>query len=345
MSTSFQFPSDHHPINLISQDHQTKPTQKMIQTATGRKRSSKNIQKKKKQPQRGMGVAQLERLRMQDHIKNTTSHHQYFSTNFLNFTTASASVAAVADPGIYNSILNSSPVFPQFPKLCVSPDFFVQQKVVNTGVIGSSNTTRPAMSFGFGNQLVSSHDHQFQSQNMGLCGFPTSSKASEKSKELSSMPNFKNTNNKSCFFDRCLSCNKKKRMINGEDMNIHMEDMIRENQSDFGTKPLFQPCRPIPTRLQKGVEIVAIHRKGSSSLSDEGAVVMEYDFFLDKSGSKISTNTSCFGKMISTKSSESSSVVAVGNNNGEASCVTTISWTDTITTPTSSIDLSLKLSC
>ncbi|KAJ8532410.1 hypothetical protein K7X08_012333 [Anisodus acutangulus] len=316
MATSFHFHSD----------HQTIPTVKMNnQTATVRKRSSKNVEKKKKQPQRGMGVEQLERLRMQDTIKNSIPHHQYYSNNFPNFTTLSpftgtiSATASVADPGIYNSILNSSP---QFPILCVSPDFCVQQKVVNNG---SSSTVA------FGNQLISS-------QNMSLYGFPTSSKPiTEKSKELSSMPNFMSNSNKSCFSDRCLSCNKKKRMINGEDTNIHMENMIREN-NHFGIKP---------SRIEKGVDIVAIHRKGgSSSSSDEGAVVMEYEFFPEKNGSK-NTNTSCFGKIISNNSSpESSSVAAaVVNINGEASCVTTISWVDTITTPTSSIDLSLKLSC
>ncbi|KAK4342025.1 hypothetical protein RND71_037841 [Anisodus tanguticus] len=191
--------------------------------------------------------------------------------------------------------------------------------VVNNG---SSSTVA------FGNQLISS-------QNMSLYGFPTSSKPiTEKSKELSSMPNFMSNSNKSCFSDRCLSCNKKKRMINGEDTIIHMENMIREN-NHFGIKP---------SRIEKGVDIVAIHRKGGSS--DEGAVVMEYEFFPEKNGSK-NTNTSCFGKIISNNSSPQSSSVAaaVGNINGEASCVTTISWVDTITTPTSSIDLSLKLSC
>ncbi|KAJ8542963.1 hypothetical protein K7X08_005486 [Anisodus acutangulus] len=321
------------------------------QTATGRKRSSKNVQKKKKQPQRGMGVEQLERLRMQDTIKKTIPH-QYYSNNFYNFTTlspfngtisATASATHVADPGIYNSILNSSPVL-QFPKLCVTTDFFAQQKVVNnSGLIGSSSTvtgpTGPAVAFG--NQLISSYDHQFQSQNMGLYGFATNFKPSEQSKEPSSMPNFMNSNNKSCFSERCLSCNKKKRTINGKDMSIHMDHMVRENEN-FGKKPLLR------SRIEKGVEIVAFQRKGgSSSTSEEGPVVMKYDFFPEKSGSNTTNNTSCFWKIMSNNSSpESSSVAAaVGNINGEASCVTTISWADTITTPTSSIDLSLKLSC
>ncbi|WMV39787.1 hypothetical protein MTR67_033172 [Solanum verrucosum] len=352
MATSLQFSSDHHPIP--QENHQT-----MNQTATGgRRRSSKNGQKKKKQPQRGMGVEQLERLRVQDQIKNSTihgvHHNQYYSNNnFPNFTplssftgAGSASASAGADPGIYsNSILNSSPVL-QFPKLCaVSPnDFFMQQKVVNTGFIGSGST----------NQLmVSSHDHhQFQSQ-MNLYGFASSKPSTEKSKELYPMPNLFSSNN-SCFSDRCRSCNKKKRMINGEEISIHTEDMIREKE-DSGTMP-FLHSYTLPSHLQKGVEIVAIHRKGSSSaLSwDEGAVVMEYDFFPEKISSKSTNNyKSCFEKeatmMSAYNSPESSSfaAAAAGNIiNGEASSVTTISWAadTTTTTPTSSIDLSLKLS-
>ncbi|KAL3333432.1 hypothetical protein AABB24_033483 [Solanum stoloniferum] len=341
MATSLQFSSDHHPIP--QENHQT-----MNQTATGgRRRSSKNGQKKKKQPQRGMGVEQLERLRVQDQIKNSTihgvHHNQYYSNNnFPNFTplssfTGGGSASAGADPGIYNnSILNSSPVL-QFPKLCaVSPnDFFMQQKVVNTGFIGSSST----------NQLmISSNDHhQFQSQ-MNLNGFATSKPSTEKSKELYPMQNLFSSNN-SCFSDRCRSCNKKKRMINGEEIGIHMEDMIREKE-DSGTKPLLHSYTS-PSHLQKGVEIVAIHRKGSSSVLslDEGAVMMEYDFFPEKISSKSTNNyKSCFEKeatmMSAYNSPESSSfaAAAAGNIiNGEASSVTTIS--------TSSIDLSLKLSC
>lgn len=103
---------------------------------------------------------------------------------------------------------------------------------------------------------------------------------------------------------------------------------------------------------------MAIHRKGSSSaLSwDEGAVMMEYDFFPEKISSKNTNNyKSCFEKEATMRSAynspESSSFAAAeaaaGNIiNGEASSVTTISWAaDTTTTPTSSIDLSLKLSC
>ncbi|NP_001335302.1 SPOROCYTELESS/NOOZLE-like protein [Solanum lycopersicum] len=352
MATSLQFSSDHHPIP--QENHQT-----TNQTSTGgRRRSSKNGQKKKKQPQRGMGVEQLERLRVQDQMKNSTIHgvhhnHQYYSNNnFPKLTPVSSFTgggSASADPGNYsNSILNSSPVL-QFPKLCaVSPnDFFMQQKVVNTGFIGSSST----------NQLmISSHDHhQFQSQ-MNLYGFATSKPSTEKSKELYPMPNLFSSNN-SCFSDRCRSCNKKKRMINGEEISVHMEDMIREKE-DSGTKPLLHSYS-LPSHQQKGVEIVAIHRKGSSSAlsSDEGAVMMEYDFFPEKISSK-STNTykSCFENeatmMSAYNSPESSSfaaaAAAAGNIiNGEASSVTTISWAaDTTTTsPTSSIDLSLKLSC
>lgn len=210
MATSLQFPSNHQPEN-----HQTQQAQAMNQTSTGRRRSGRNGQKKKKVPQRGMGVEQLERLRVQDQIENSTihvgHHHQYYSNNnFPNFTplsaytgggSASAAIATAANdpPGIYsNSILNSSPVL-QFPKLCpVRPnDFFMQQKVVNTGLIGSTST----------NQLmISSHDHQFQSP-MGLYGFASSKPSTEKSKELYSVPNLFSSNN-SCFSDRCRSCNK-----------------------------------------------------------------------------------------------------------------------------------------
>ncbi|CAN4102829.1 unnamed protein product [Withania somnifera] len=339
--------SHHHPI--LQENHQPKQAQAMNQIARGRsRRSSKKVQKKKKQPQRGMGVEQLERLRVQDQIKNSTIHghnHQYYSTNFPNFTSATATaIAAVADPGIYsNSILNSSPIL-QFPQYCVSPnDLFVQQKVVNTGLIGSSTSTVPPTvpAVAFRDQF--SHDHHFYSQT-SQSGFATSKLIStEKPKELySSMPNLFSSNNNSYFSDHCRSCNKKKRVINGEEISMSMIT----GKEDLGTKPLLQ----YPYTIQKGVEIVAIHTKGSSFAHEEGAVVMEYDFFPEKNGSsRNNSNTSCFANkmmMMSTNNSPETSSAAAAGNIGEGSSVTTITWgaDTTITTPTSSIDLSLKLS-
>ncbi|PHU04242.1 hypothetical protein BC332_25064 [Capsicum chinense] len=331
--------TSHHPI--LQENHQSRQTQTMNTSSTTRRRSSKNAQKKKKPPQRGMGVEQLERLRVQEQLKNSNihiggTHHQYLSSNnFPNFSSSASATGGVGvDSGIYsNSILNSSPLF-QFPKSIVSPsnDFFVQQKVVNTGFIGSSATTVPTgPSIAFGNQ-----------SQIDLYRFVNPNSNNGKSKEI---PNLFSNNNSSCFSDRCSSCNKKKRMINGDEMNISMENMIREKEVS-GTKSLFQNPYSLPSsRLEKAVEIVAIHRKGNSSLSSDEGVVMEYDFFSEKNGN--TNHTSCLGKtmkmMSANNSPESSSVAApMGNINGESSSVTTISWTTD--TPTSSIDLSLKLS-
>ncbi|KAM3396132.1 protein SPOROCYTELESS [Capsicum galapagoense] len=335
--------TSHHPI--LQENHQSRQTQTMNTSSTTRRRSSKNAQKKKKPPQRGMGVEQLERLRVQEQLKNSNihidgTHHQYLSSNnFPNFsssasaTVATGGVGVGVDSGIYsNPILNSSPLF-QFPKSIVSPsnDFFVQQKVVNTGFIGSSATTVPTgPSIAFGNQ-----------SQIDLYRFVNPNSNNGKSKEIPHLF----SNNNSCFSDRCSSCNKKKRVINGDEMNISMENMIREKEVS-GTKSFFQNPYSLPSsRLEKAVEIVAIHRKGNSSLSSDEGVVMEYDFFSEKNGN--TNHTSCLGKtmkmMSANNSPESSSVAAaMGNINGESSSVTTISWaTDT---PTSSIDLSLKLS-
>ncbi|XP_016467286.1 uncharacterized protein LOC107789918 [Nicotiana tabacum] len=339
MTTSLQFTSDHqYPINLsISQeDHQqTKASaETMNQQITGRSRRSKggankSLTQKKKQSQRGMGVEKLERLRLQELISSKTSPLDQF-------------------PKLYGGV-----------NQVMAPDFLLHQRVANSTVPYGSSTYGSAP-MAFGDQLIISGHDQFQTQ-MGLNGFATNSKElitpTEKSKELSSLPNLMSIKS-SCFSHRCSSCNKKKRMINGDDMGrsnieagiIHMENVIGENQY-FGTKPLLHPFS-IPSHLEKGVEIVAIHRKGnSSSPLSEGGLVMEYEFFpTEKSGR--SNTISCFEndmmmKKMMTTSSESSSVAAAATvGNGEASCVTTISWVDTATTttPTSSIDLSLKLS-
>ncbi|XP_009616175.1 uncharacterized protein [Nicotiana tomentosiformis] len=333
MATSLQFTSDHqYPINLsISQQdhHQTKPSAETMNQQTGRSRRSKggankSLTQKKKQSQRGMGVEKLERLRLQELISSKTNPLQF--------------------PKLYGGV-----------NQVMAPDFLLHQRVANSG----SSTYGPAH-VTFGDQLISGHD-QFQTQ-MGLNGFATSKpnqlfhavSHTEKSKELSSLPNLMSIKS-SCFSDRCSSCNKKKRIINGEDMGrsnteagiVHMENVLGENQY-FGTKPLLHPFS-IPSHLEKGVEIVAIHRRGNSSLSSEGGLVMEYEFFpTEKSGRSNTTsyveNDMMMKKMMTTSSESSSVAAAVGN--GEASCVTTISWVDTTTTttPTSSIDLSLKLS-
>ncbi|OIT35934.1 PREDICTED: uncharacterized protein LOC109242720 [Nicotiana attenuata] len=345
MATSLQLTSDHqYPINLsISQEdhHQTKASaETMNQQITGRSRRSKggankSLTQKKKQSQRGMGVEKLERLRLQELISSKTSPLDQF-------------------PKLYGAV-----------NQVMAPDFLLHQRVANCTVPYGSSTYGSAP-VTFGDQLVISGHDQFQTQ-MGLNGFATNSKPSqcihavnptEKSKELSSLKNLMSIKS-SCFSDRCSSCNKKKRMINGDDMGrsnteagiVHMENVIGENQY-FGTKPLLHPFS-IPSHLEKGVEIVAIHRKGNSSspFSEEG-LVMEYEFFpTEKSGRSNTTsyfeNDMMMKKMMATSSESSSVAAAAAVGNGEASCVTTISWVDTTTTtttPTSSIDLSLKLS-
>ncbi|KAL2476158.1 Uncharacterized protein Adt_36894 [Abeliophyllum distichum] len=320
MATSVFMASDHntntYPQTSIHppEDHDHQP----IRRSTGRRKPKGNeaMGQKKKRPQRGMGVAQLEKLREQEGRNQT-----------LSISPASFSNLTVMNP-------NSVPV--QYAKLGGFG-------TVNGGV-GQIGLNQNQSLFGFQEQmgnssvLVSNH---FQVDPFGVGGSNLSfglKNASENSKELSSTPN-----SVKCYYEHCNVCHKKKR-VNGEilgcsrsgmymqmppigncdflGLNVGDNESINQENQEVGIQAPIVPLAGYSVRnCQPGVEVVAFHRKGNSS-SGNGTVLMEYDFFPGNGGSRSTCNNELALMNLGGNSEPSS-------QGGETS---------------SSIDLSLKLS-
>ncbi|KAL3508602.1 hypothetical protein ACH5RR_028003 [Cinchona calisaya] len=323
--------SDHNNTNLtLSEDHEVVHQDSHLQTATtrrqysngGRRKSSSrgnSDQSKKKQPQRGMGVAQLERLRLEERWKKITEINQ----------------------------ISSSPPPPPISSSSSLPNY---------AVVPVHLTKK----FGGFPLNLNHHHHQPQPPAAmlfqgNLYGADHVRSITETSKELSSTPN---VIIKSFSSDHCSVCNRKKRIVSGEnlvfngsvkDMNEEMPSIITSSDfvgfnigqnysgknQDFGKKATFhaRTTYSVGNDIDQGVEVVAVHRKGASSSSSSGDgsgdVLMEYEFFPSGKGS----------------SEPSSSVNAAVMYGGDASCATTTTGHGCVAVDASnSIDLSLRLS-
>ncbi|XP_073030853.1 uncharacterized protein [Primulina eburnea] len=276
---------------------------------------------RKKQRQRGMGVAQLERLRMQDLKKmteiNTTNQALHFP---------------VVSSFFYPTPVNVSGTV-QFPKLGGSraPDIAV-------GKMGFNN---PNEILGFNGQVgfggfVS--DHHFQADSFEVI------KGSNNLGALSSNPNV----GKSCT-QLCLACQEKNK-ISGQNLGCCGMN------SDFSGCGFLGLDVGQTTYIKRenqglstiGVEIVAVHKKGESSSTTSNSeagntLVMEYEFFPSGEGMKSNINSNnneyVMMKLMAGWGSESVNI-------GDQSCCgasSTAALTG-LDGSTGSIDLSLKLS-
>ncbi|KAE9585234.1 putative transcription factor NOZZLE family [Lupinus albus] len=312
----------------------------------------------KKQPQRGLGVEQLERLRMQESlmkmnetcsgfpvIPNFPDHHHHHHHHLPVF----PSFTSVQDP--FNSSTSSSvPVRYGAPNHVQGVIQCSPQQVLNGNSIGVWDQNGPfignnrvgvssgicGVGFVVPNQLnrVSSYGFGVPTLSPNLVGSPL-----ETSKELSSMPNV-HFAEPQCF-DVCL--NKKSRFnevsVKGSyarrDMTFEIwpncnspeflglipqasAPNLVEETSNFYNKHDRNDVASA-TNIDESVEIVAVHRKGNSR------VFMEYEFFPGKDD--LGTT---------------SKVLELATNIGaaEASPITTAPYGDSA----SNVDLSLKLS-
>ncbi|KAF7112980.1 hypothetical protein RHSIM_RhsimUnG0172800 [Rhododendron simsii] len=283
----------------------------------GRKKLKPN-EKKQKQPMRGMGVAQLERLRVTGQkappVQPTVllpSHHFFLP-------------APYPDPAGRNG------------QLGLNQALFLQS--LGYGGLGGSDR-------GLGSDQV-----RVGFGGMGV-GLRSGSYLGENSKELSSIPNPVRYP-----ADQCGLCHKpqKKRVFNGGSLGYN-NGFMREKYADDDPSDLMingfsfnvgnkQHIHGI--NVDKGVEVVGIHRKGSSG------AFMEYDFFPPgKGGRGSSTNEldlSLFSEASVAVLGGGSVAVLGGGGGGGGSCVTTTTAsasTAGFDASSTSIDLSLKLSC
>ncbi|KAA8526883.1 hypothetical protein F0562_008888 [Nyssa sinensis] len=322
MATSFLMVSDQDDTGSFNESEEAR-TENVKQS--GRRRSKLNEStQKKKQPQRGMGVAQLERLRLQERWKKMTEininplhslslHHPHFLPSSLADPTPTGVSVPFGKFSAYGAINGGGQLNGGFPGLASSSG-------VGNGVFGDQFLVDP---YGLG-----ARNPSFRVEN-----------ATETSKELSSMPNMK------CYYENCSVCHKKKR-INGEKLKFNgVKDIntdtspingcsflglnLGNNQNNDGDNQNFiarAPSHAAAHNVDQETHFVGCHKKGS--------VFLEYEFFPGGKGGK-----STAPKELKLGSSEAS-VAAVG---GEASFVTTTTSTGRVDA-SSSIDLSLKLS-
>ncbi|XP_038688518.1 uncharacterized protein LOC119987670 [Tripterygium wilfordii] len=213
----------------------------------GRARNPNN-KNPKKTPQRGMGVAQLERLRRQERWKNMAEIKSDNQTQYLPI--SPAVVGEMVPLGGYPVQWNYS--------------------------LGVPMIRGDGGGFGLGHGLVYSYGS----------GAPERMNVLESSKELSSMPNLPHS--QSLLLDCCCnnaSCYKKKRtnqenigdkfnpetnfsMSDSEFLGFSLDNTINGGISGFDATH----------KLNEGVGVVAVHRRAKGMMGD--SVVMEYDFLL-----------------------------------------------------------------
>ncbi|XP_048130314.1 uncharacterized protein LOC115755669 [Rhodamnia argentea] len=251
----------------------------------------------KKQPQRGMGVAQLERLRLQDQERWTKLSEippqTYPPPYFLPYNNPQR--PGFSFPGPLDAV-GGVPVQYGTPPTRPPP--------VSTGLglglgmaIGRGHLVQRKDDGGgdHGRLVTVSVPGQVTFDAFGprapVVGQGGSSKAVETSRELSSIPNAQQ-----CVSDRCDICLKKKRIdpqaagffINRGSENY--PETMRVGPCDFlGLNleiPQSKAARPplYPTRIDEddqNVEVTAVRRRVNVS---GGGVSMEYEFFPGKSG-------------------------------------------------------------
>ncbi|KAF2285916.1 hypothetical protein GH714_008943 [Hevea brasiliensis] len=323
-------------IHIESGSSKTEPTRNR-----GSK-PSKGPPARKKQPQRGMGVAQLERLRCQE--MKTTGTNQLESCNLQPANSLLPDLINSV-PIQYGSVSYGVPMFSGGRFLAFDQGLLVKQ--IENGGIAELNGSP-----GLGQFLV--NPYVFGAPDMRV-RVGTTAAVFETSKELSSMPkmmqHYEHTPSDVCV---------KKKRFNGENIGYHNgrrekfaeisaingSDFLGlnlENQIDLNDQMGGFSARAARSafdanhNLSEGVELVAIHRKGNTT---GGTVFMEYEFFPGEKSGKSST---CSKEM--EFPAEASVAVVEG---GEASCVTTSDYSGSSSASnaaSNSVDLSLKLSC
>ncbi|KAJ7948577.1 protein SPOROCYTELESS-like isoform X1 [Quillaja saponaria] len=353
------------PLPFMSSD-QTKGQETMTKTAgfgpeltkpepnKNRGRRASKGRGPKKQPQRGVGVAQLERLRLLDRLNKMTEippltqqHepdelHQYNTTPMLPFTSIRDPFASVpVQCGAANHGLSH---FSQ-PVINGSSVGLLGQMIGHRG--GFNGVNGGGSCSAIGGLLVSTNQVQMvEPYGVGAQG---SRVLIETSKELSSMPNLH------CVSaDRCNVCFKKKRLnveivkesyggrnqpsenlfLKGSDFlgfTLPQVPNFTAQANDFTARASsYRACNPD----HETVEVVAVHRKGNS---EGGRVFMEYEFFPSAVAEKNDRVTSTCSKELEILPTEGSVAVSTG----EGSYITPTTYGDS---SSNSVDLSLKLS-
>ncbi|XP_044512011.1 protein SPOROCYTELESS [Mangifera indica] len=304
----------------IASDREGEAKGEATKSCRGRKVGSKTGASQKKKPQRGMGVAQLERLRMQEitwrkmgEMPPLEAHHLHHHQHY------------------YSPHLALMKPIPSIPVLHGATSYAasVLGGVGGGSLLGLDQTALMIQSTG--NDGGSGHHNPDVTPSLGFV---------ETSNEHSSIQKIQPQ--WALASERCDICSKKKRFhgqntgfngINTADIHgLNQQNNINFNEglSDFGARAArsaFYASHDL--NHHQGVEVKTIHRNGNSR---GGNVLMEYDFFPGKDGKSTSSNEMEFMPT-------EASVAVVGD---EASFLTSTVYG--VNESSNSVDLSLKLS-
>ncbi|XP_027061014.1 uncharacterized protein [Coffea arabica] len=352
---------DHHfqtatPPTTRRDHHQTS---RQSSAGPGRRKSSSS---RKKQPQRGMGVAQLERLRLGDRWKIITEINPQAQSPHSSVPYGVIPTSPGQDPTSFNTVPMHLAELGVYP-LNLNQAAMLVQRVGNTSA---------TMGLFHGQGLVFSGD-KFPGNPHGV-GVENGSETS--TKELSSTPSLIK-----CYPDHCTVCHLKKRHVRGENLvtlkgslkDVNAAEMPSITSSDFvglnvgnspynnrGTKQNFGKTATFHagtysaggTIEQGTLEVVAVQRKASSSRGGSGRLF--YEFFpsgigVSKSESHDSDQNEELTRTMMKKEADgsescSSDGVAVMGCAGDAYCATKTTTTGGAVDGSNSIDLSLRLS-
>ncbi|MBA0848504.1 hypothetical protein Goshw_003144 [Gossypium schwendimanii] len=324
MATSLTLltPNTDNPTTKPMED-EAKPAMEFVKSNKGRKPSGKGPYQKK-QPQRGMGVAQLERLRKMSETRTTTTINQ-FGCEAVGASNVPV-LHGVANYGVPPMMINGGSG--GLWGWGADTDGLIMQRVVGNGGFG-----------GFNSQVLVGNPGNVQ---VGCAA----ASVVEASKELSSMPKFQH-----CKPEHCDLCFKKKRcnMENGKfngglfnqfgqafpnkgtdfhgwnlENNQNTNEEMMKGFSARAARSAYAYAATGQMNINETVDVVAIHRKGNSF--GTGSYVMEYEFFPGKNGRNTASKEWEFPE------EASSSAITVG---GEASYANNAP---------NCVDLSLKLS-
>ncbi|XP_021288713.1 protein SPOROCYTELESS [Herrania umbratica] len=289
MATSLTLltPNANNPTAKALED-EARPAVEFVKSNKGRKPTGKGPYQKK-QPQRGMGVAQLERLRLQEKWKKMTE----------------ATTTTITTP---TTQLPSDPIgTATVPVLHAVANYGVPMMINggNGGLLGWGDTAGLVMQRVVGNGGFGGLNGQVLVGAPGSVQVACGAGVVEASKELSSMPKLQH-----CKPDRCDVCFKKKR-CNGDNVRFnggfnqfgqilpskgdHFLGWNQDNNQNINEEINGFSARAARSaaayagqmNINETVEVVAIHRKGSST--GTGSVLMEYEFFPGKSSRSTSS--------------------------------------------------------
>ncbi|KAB5534699.1 hypothetical protein DKX38_017785 [Salix brachista] len=296
------------------------PTRRSTATNQSKRSTTRKCQTRKKQCQRGMGVAQLESLRIQERWKAITEanqnigafnlqptqqlhDHHPFNCNTDNNnnqmmqygTTVNCGVPTSSSGGVFNGFLG----------------WDHQGGVVANRVDGFNVNNNDRI----GSGQVFVNQYMVGSVPVHQVGAPAPASVFEASKELSSIPKvMQQQQYESSRFDLCFK-------MGGFSARAARSTAPYANHNHNNNEVTS--------------EVMTVHRKGTNSPMGR-KVIIEYEFFPGKNGTG-----ACFKEM---EFPSPEAPVAVGA--GEASCVTTYSDYSgySASNASNSIDLSLKLS-